>query len=181
MPDSKPYWARPYPIPLKNCKVIEEEVYRQCKIGAVGQLSPEEVEEREWASPAFGVLKKSGTIRLVMDFRKLNESLIRKQYPLSTIEELITAIMGFDFASVLDLNMGYLSVPLKEASKKLLNIVMPFGYFECKVLPMRIKPATDIFQSHMVGIFMSMKVKTKPNPCIDDILHSKGRTFDDHL
>ena len=58
MPDAKPYWARPYPIPLKNRKVTEEEVYRQYEIGALRQLSAEEIEEREWASPAFGISKK---------------------------------------------------------------------------------------------------------------------------
>ena len=45
---------------------------------------------------------------------------------------------------------------------------------------MGIKPATDIFQSHMVGIFQQMKAN-KPNPYIDDIFHGKGKTFDDHL
>ena len=42
------------------------------------------------------------------------------------------------------------------------------------------RPATDIFQSRMVGIFMSMGVN-KPNPYIDDIFHGKGSNFDNHL
>ena len=180
-PNAVPFWGQPYPIPLKNREVTELEVRRQCQIGALRQLSAEEIEDREWACPAFGVAKSNGSIRLVMDFRKLNDQLERKQTPLSTIEEMITSINGFLYASVLDLNMGYLSIPLCEKSRKMLNIVMPFGYFECQVLPMGVKPATDIFQTRMVSIFMSMNPLTKPDPYIDDILHSKGKSFCEHL
>jgi hypothetical protein len=45
---------------------------------------------------------------------------------------------------------------------------------------MGVRPATDIFQSMMVGIFMSMEAN-KPNPYIDDIFHGKGSNFDSHL
>jgi hypothetical protein len=58
---------------------------------------------------------------------------------------------------------------------------MPFGYFKCLVLPMSVMPATDIFQSRMVGIFKSMAIKRKPNPYINDIFHSKGDSFSEHL
>ena len=55
-------WAKPYPIPLKNCDVYKNKVYRQCEIGALQELSLEEIEDKEWASPCFGVPKRDGTI-----------------------------------------------------------------------------------------------------------------------
>ena len=70
-----PVWAKPYPVPLKNQEVFREEVYRQCSIRALQEISVEEVEERVWASPCFGIPKKKGTIRLVMDFRQINTAL----------------------------------------------------------------------------------------------------------
>ena len=75
--------------------------------------------------------------------------------------------------------MSYLSIPLTDETKKILTIVTMFGIFECCVLPMGIKPATDIFQSRMVGIFHGMP--NKPNPYIDDIFYGKGEDFDSHL
>lgn len=123
-----PVWAKPYPVPLKNRDVFKEEVYRQCDIGALRELSAEEIEKREWASPCFGVPKKNGSIRLVMDFRQINKVLKRKEYPLPTIDELFQDIKGFEFASVIDLNMGYLSIPLTDKSKALLTIVTMFGF-----------------------------------------------------
>ena len=34
-PGAKPHWAKPYPIPLKNKDVTEQELYRQVEIGAL--------------------------------------------------------------------------------------------------------------------------------------------------
>ena len=131
-------------------------------------------------SPCFGIPKKDGTIRLVMDFRKLNSVLKRKEYPLPTIDKMFQNIRGFIFASTIDLNMGYLSIPLTAKTKELLTIITQIGFFECCMLPMGIRPATDIFQSKMVGIFVSMEAN-KPNPYIDNIFHGKGNTFNEHL
>jgi hypothetical protein len=61
---------------------------------------------------------------------------------------------------------------------KVLTVVTFFGVFECVVLPMGVKPATDIFQARMVSVFMSMP-KNRPKPYIDDIFHRKGSAFDD--
>ena len=171
--DAEAVWSRPYPIPLKNRDVVEKEFDRQCAIGAMRKLSAEEIEERDYCFPAFGTPKSDGTIRVVVDFRKLNPQLKRREYPLRTIEEIFTSIGGFVWASSIDLNMGYLSIALTEPSKKILTIVMPFGFFECCVLPMGVSPATDKFQARMVGLFASMSKETRPDPYIDDILHAK--------
>ena len=56
---------------------------------------PDEFEAREWAFPAFGIPKKNGSIRLVIDFHRLNTELVRREYPLSTTEEILTSIRGF--------------------------------------------------------------------------------------
>ena len=72
-----------------------------------------------------------------------------------TIDKIFTDIQGF--LLVIDLNMDYLSIPLTKDKQEILTIVTTFGFFECCVLQMGIKPATDTFQSRMVGIFQPMK------------------------
>lgn len=178
--DAKPFRAFPYPVPLKNRETLEAELRRQCTIGAMRRLSPDEYEAREWAFPAFGTPKKDGSIRLVIDFRRLNSQLVRKEYPLPTTEEILMSIQGFLYASSLDLNMGYLSIPLNENTRQILTIIMPFGAYECLMLPMGVMPATDIFQARMVHLFADMDER-KPHPYIDDIIHFKGNTFEEHL
>ena len=64
---------------------------------------------------------------------------------------------GFSFASVIDLNMEYLSIPSTKATAKLLTVVTTFGAFECSYLLMGVKTATGIFQARMVSLFVSME------------------------
>ena len=97
--DAKPFRSKPYPIPLKQRKEMEKEVYRQCDIGALRQLLAEEIEERDYIYPAFGVAKRDDvSIRLVFDPRKLNAILVRKEHYLSMINELISGVGGFLYA-----------------------------------------------------------------------------------
>jgi len=99
-PGAVPRQAKPYAIPVKDRKVMEDEFTRQYEIGALRLLSPLEYEDREWASPSFGIPKKNGSIRLIMDFCEVNRWLIRQEFPLSTTEEILTSIGGLHLLQV---------------------------------------------------------------------------------
>ena len=58
--------------------------------------------------------------------------------------------------------------------------MMPFGAFECLTLPMGVMPALDLFQARMVHTFAGMGDQ-RQFPYIDDILHFKGSTFEEHI
>jgi len=92
------------------------------------RLKPHELEERDWCFPAFGVSKSNVTIRIVIDFRKINHQLRRRQYPLDTIEQILNSTEKFLSVTNLDLNMGYMAIPLNPAARKLLTICFPFGF-----------------------------------------------------
>ncbi len=137
---------------------MQEEVYWQCDIGALQKLSTEEAEKRDWCFPVMGIPNKDGTIRLVFNFQKLNSQLNCRAFPLPTINQMINEIINFEFISTLDLNMGYLSMPLKEETKEIINIIFEFGMFECCVLTMGVKPAGDLFQERMVSLLTQLRI-----------------------
>ena len=116
----------------------------------------------------------------MIDFRVPSAALKRREYHLPSIDEMFQEIYGFHLASIIDLNMGYLSIALTKETAKLLTVVTTFGVFGCVVLPMGVKPATDISQARMVSVFMSMP-KDRPKRYIDDIFHGKGSSFNEHL
>ncbi len=129
-------------------------------------MTPEEFKKCEWAFLAFGVPKKNNTIRFVIDFRRINANLVCHKFPLWTTEEILTSIKGFLYATSIDLNMGYPSIPPNNKARKILTIVMPFGAYECLTLPMGVMPATDLFEARMVHIFAEMNER-RPFPYID--------------
>ena len=117
---TQPYFARPYTVPQIYEKAMYAEVNQLIKIGV---LKP--VENSEWAAPSFGVPKKDGSMRFVSDFRVLNSSIVRKPHPLPRIQDILQSIGEFQFATSLDMSMGYWGMGLSERSKKLCTIVLP--------------------------------------------------------
>ena len=101
-PNVSPYHARPYPIPHKYEHTLKLEVERLCKEGVL-----KKVNRSEWASPTFIIPKKDGTVRFISDFRELNKRIRRKPFPLPKIQDLLMKLEGFQYATSLDLNMGY--------------------------------------------------------------------------
>lgn len=85
---------------------------------------------------------------------------------------------GFQWATSLDLNMGYYHIELSPHSKKLCTIVMPWGKYEYQRLPMGLCNSPDIFQEHMSELMLDLEyVRTY----IDDLLIFTKGTFEDHL
>ncbi len=53
------------------------------------------------------VEKKDGSLRMVVDYRVLNEVTIKNKYPLSMINDLFDQLQGAKVFSKIDLRSGY--------------------------------------------------------------------------
>jgi hypothetical protein len=60
-----------------------------------------------WGSLVIIVDKRDGTIRLCVDYRKLNEVTIKNKCPLPKIEDLFDQLSGARVFSKIDLRTGY--------------------------------------------------------------------------
>ena len=74
---------------------------------------------------------------------------------------------GFQYATALDINMGYYNIRLSPASQDMTTIVTEFGKFRYNRLPMGMCTLVDIFQAKLDEILGDIEgVKTD----IDDKL-----------
>ena len=103
----------------------------------------------QWGAPCFAIPKKDGTIRFISDFRELNKRVKRTPFPLPKIQDMLLKMEGFQYATSLDLNMGYYHIKLDPDSRKLCTIVSPWGKYEYNTLPMGLCSSCDIFQEKM--------------------------------
>ena len=168
-----PYHARAYPVPYAYEEAAKTEVKRLCSIGVL-----EKNHDSQWAAASFVQPKKTGDVRLLTDFRKLNVVLKRQPFPLPKISDLLLKLKGFQYATALDLSMGYYHIPLDKAAQQLCTTIFPWGKYRYKRLPMGISSAPDIFQAIMASIlgdFDFVRVY------IDDILIISNGTFEDHM
>ena len=178
-PDARPYHGRPFPVPHYHKETIKTEVKRLVEIGV---LKP--IQESEWAFPSFIIPKKSkdpnkpGTVRFLSDLRELNKRIIRKPYPLPKISTVLQELEGFQYATALDLNMGYYTLRLDLATANLCTIIFPWGKYSYQRLPMGCCNAPDIFQAKMGSLFQDLEYV---RAYIDDLLILSCSTFEDHL
>ena len=68
-----------------------------------------------YVSQVVIVRKKSGKIRLCVDFRKLNAISIRDSFPLPRIEEALQAVQAAVWFTSFNLAQGYLQMAMEEA------------------------------------------------------------------
>lgn len=68
-----------------------------------------------WASPLVLVTKRDGSIRVCVDYRRLNAVTEDTVYPMPRIEDALQALTGCKFFSVTDLVSGFYHIPMNPA------------------------------------------------------------------
>lgn len=172
-PGSPPVQLRPFPVPHSRRETFKNELQRLIKIGVLRKDT-----ESPYASPSFIFPKKNNTVRFLSDFRKVNQILVRKPYPILKILDMMQTLQGFRYATTLDLNMGYYTLRLSLSAQKICTIITPWGKYAHKRLPMGVMCAPDIFQSKMSELMCTLEyVRTY----LDDLLVLTSKSYTDHL
>ena len=69
------------------------------------------------------------------------------------INEMLLELEVFQYATSLDLNMGYHHIQLSKNASNLCTIILPWGKYWYKCLPMRVVNSPDVFQQKMNDLF----------------------------
>ena len=139
-----PQHARAFPVPRSLEATTKKEMEHLTQLGVF-----KKTHDSEWAAPTFVQPKKTGDVRILTDFRKLNNLIKRKPFPLPKISDLLQKLTGFKYATAIDLSMGYYHIPLDAESSRLCTTILPWGKYQYQRLPMGVKSSPDIFQSVM--------------------------------
>jgi hypothetical protein len=133
--------------------------------------------DSEWEAPTFIQAKKTGDVRILTYFRRLNAQKRRKPFPLPKISDLLRKLSGFKYATAIDLNMGYYHILLDLEAQKLCTTILPWGKYQYKRLPMGVKTSPDVFQRIMYELLGDI-----PNiqVYLDYILITSNGTFEAH-
>ena len=172
--NAKPYHIRqPFNIPHIYMGTTKREIDRLCSIEVIEKNS-----DSEWACGTFITPKKTGDVRVVTDLRELNKFVKRKPFPLPKIKDLLQSLANFQYATAVDLSMGYYNIPLDKFAQELCTFLLPWGKYRWKRLPMGLKTAPDIFQEIMVNLLGDLPYV---QVYIDDVLILTDGSYEDHL
>ena len=102
-----------------------------------------------YASPVVLVRKKDKTLRVCVDFRKLNARTVKDSYPIPRISETLKALSGAEWFCSLDLQSGYLQVKIPCKDKVKTAMTTSFGLYEFNRMPFGLTNALATFQRLM--------------------------------
>ena len=117
-------------------------------------------------------------MRFITDYFRFNQKLVMSPYPLPRVGETLQQLEGFQYATELDLNMGYYTIKLYPACQYMTSIVTECGKFKYNGLPMAMCASGDIFQSKIDELIGDIEgVKTY----IYDIIVLGNDIFEKHI
>lgn len=88
-----------------------------------------------YASPVVLVCKSDGSLRLCVDYRRLNSKTRCDVFPLPRTDESLDALGGAKFFSTIDLASGYHQVAVHEKDENKTAFTTPFGMYEYLRMP----------------------------------------------
>lgn len=128
--DSPPLKTAPYRLAPAWKDQLKAEVKDLAEAGIIqSSTSP-------WSSPIIPVRKKHGSVRLCVDFRRINKETVPDPYLMPRVEEIIDCLGKAEYLSVLDLNKGFHQVPMKEEDVEKTAFCTPWGKYEYLFMPL---------------------------------------------
>jgi len=162
-PNSKLYYGPIYPLTEKESIALKEHIDENLTKGFIRKSkSPA-------GAPVFFVPKKNGELRMVVDYRKLNDITIRDSYPLPLINDMLEHLSKGKVFSKLDLRSAYNLVRIKEGDEFKTAFTCKYGHFEYLVMPFGLKNAPAVFQ-HFINDVLEDVLGKFAFSYIDDII-----------
>ena len=120
-------------------------------------------------APAVFIRKKTGDIRICVDYRELNKKTTKEAYPLPHLDEVQDRLSGSTIFSTLDLKSGYWQLPVNPADrcKTALCPGPGLGLFQFCRMPFGLSGALGSFQRLMEMLLCDFSFLTI---YLDDVL-----------
>ena len=125
-----------------------------------------------WSYLAFYVQKQAelekGTLRLVINYKPLNDALRWIMYPIPNKKDLLQKLVKSKVFSKFDMKSRFWQIQIAEKNRYETAFMVPFGHYEWNVMPFGLKNAPSEFHNIMNEIFDQSS--NFIIICIDDVL-----------
>lgn len=132
-------------------------------------------EPTEWSNHMV-IVVKGDKVRICLDPTSLNQAILRENYPMPTLEDVTSRLVGARFFSTLDAASVFWQIRLSESSSKLCTMSTSYGRYRFLRMPFGIASAPEIYQAAMHHVLEGLSCVAV---VMDDVL-VWGRTKKEH-
>ncbi|QRW24229.1 Retrotransposable element Tf2 protein [Rhizoctonia solani] len=163
LPDAKLSPGPIYGMTNAESRALKQHIDKEL---ATGKIRPS---TSSAGAPVMFVKKADGSLRLVVDYRKLNKVTHKNVYPLPRQDDLMAKLRNAKLFTKLDLCWGYNNVRIKEGNEWKTAFRTKYGLFEYLVMPFGLTNAPAAFQHFMNDLFRDL-IDVTVVIYLDDIL-----------
>lgn len=159
-----PFFCAPRRLSFHEREAVNKKIEELLKLGYIRASSS------PYASPIVPIKKKNGELRMCIDYRTLNKSTLRDNFPIPLIDTCVEFLEGKKIFSLIDLKHGFHQLKMNDDSIKYTSFVSPDGQFEFTRVPFGLKNGPAVFQRFIYNSLQDMIVAKELIVYIDDIL-----------
>jgi hypothetical protein len=135
-----------------------------------------------FAAPCFFVPKVGGAVRMVIDYRSLNQITIPDRVPPPMGQEQIDFLAGSRWISSIDLTAAYHHIPIAETDRHKTAFISECGQFEWTVCAFGLVGSPGIWNRLMLRLFGPFtQFASFARAFVDDLSVRSNGSFADHL
>lgn len=174
MESQSPIVKKSYPIPYAYRERVEIKLRELEEQGVISRAPT------PYCSPLTFVLKRDGSIRVLLDAREVNKYMIAETEKPPMQLDVLNSFHGASFISVIDLNNAYFQIPISEPSKKYTGFTFNGKSYVYNVLPQGLKTSVGSF-SRAMDTILGHEVREYCVNYLDDLAVITVGTFSKHL
>ena len=137
--NASPICSTPFRLPFNLIPKARDEIKKLKEQGIVVPSTS------EWCNPLVLVKKKTGNIRVAVDFRKINAVSKKDAFPMPRVDEVLDSLAGSRIFSTLDCASGYYQIPLKKTDSEKTAFRFDGELLEFTVMPFGLSSAPQTF------------------------------------
>ena len=163
-------------VPYRLAPAWRDQLRREiCTLLESGIIKPS---TSPWSSPMVPVRKPDGSVRLCIDYRKINSVTTPDPFAIPLIEDLLDELGEARYLSKLDMNKGFYQIPVAEQDQPKTAFVTPWGKYEFTRMPFGLRNAPSTFQRCMNEVLQGLEDCS--SAYIDDVI-VYSRTWEEHV
>ncbi|GFX93071.1 transposon Tf2-9 polyprotein [Trichonephila clavipes] len=162
--DDEPIFHKPRRLPFAERDIVDSQVDEWVKNGIVEPCSS------PYASQAVVVKKIDGKSSVCIDYRRLNRKLIKDNYPLPLIDDILDCLQNAKIFTTFDLKNGFFHVAVNKRSRKFTSFVTHNGQYQFRRMPFGLSTCPSTFMRYINAIFRHLLSKIIVLPYMDAVV-----------